>query len=245
MSLDPRVTADLPVEGGPSLASLDLFALGRRAVEARDQRLGRRGSFVRARQLQADGTWRGPRDAAESYADETDLDALGGLEAARDAGVQMLVTPRVSPVARAAADAGLRVVVRVPFKLGEADAVRLERLAEIDAAPFAIWGVLPAPGGEPYGLDTLRLFALCRLSLPRVPHLLADVGALGPRLAQMAFGFGADELFAPIVAERALRLGANAHNPSLTRKEAATLIRGAGLVPAERLGSGAIEEVTS
>ena len=59
--------------------------------------------------------------------------------------------------------------------------------------------------------------------------MLADVAALGPRLAQMAFGFGADELFAPIVAERALRLGANANNPALTRKEAATLIRGAGL----------------
>lgn len=244
MSLDPRVTASLPVEAGQSLADLDLFALGRRASAARDQTLGRRGSFVRARQLLADGSWRGPRDAAESTVDEADLDALGGLEAARRAGVNALIAPRVSPAARAAADAGLRVVVRVPFKLDEPDAARLERLAEIDAAPLAIWGVLPSPGGEPYGLDTLRLFALCRLSLPRVPHLLADVGALGPRLAQMAFGFGADELFAPIVAERALRLGANAHNPSLTRKEAATLIRGAGLVPAERVSGGALEEVT-
>ena len=63
-----------------------------------------------------------------------------------------------------------------------------------------------------------------------MPHLLADVTALGPRLAQMAFGFGADELHAPIVAERALRLGANANNPALTRKEAVTLIRGAGLI---------------
>ena len=56
----------------------------------------------------------------------------------------------------------------------------------------------------------------------RVPHLIADVPALGPRLAQMALGFGADELFGPIVSERALRLGDNAHNPALTRKEAAT-----------------------
>lgn len=245
MSLDPRVTAALPVDAGQSLADLDLFALGRLASAARDQRLGRRGSFVRARQLSADGTWRGPRDAAESYVDEGDLDAAGGLESVRRLGVHALVAARISPVARAAADAGMRVVVRVPFKLGESDAARLERLAEIDAAPFAIWGALPSPGGEPYGLDTLRLFALCRLSLPRVPHLLTDVGALGPRLAQMAFGFGADELFAPIVAERALRLGANAHNPSLTRKEAATLIRGAGLTPAERLGGGALEEVTA
>ncbi|MFL5305215.1 MAG: hypothetical protein ACJ8F1_08380 [Polyangia bacterium] len=254
MSLDPRgfAGAEVAVEGDasasqetPSLADLDLFALGRRASAARDAQLGRRGSFVRTRQLLAGGTWRGPRDAAESTIDEADVEAVGGLDAARKAGVELLIAARLSPVARAAADAGLRVVLRVPFKLGESDAARLERLSEIDGAPFAIWGALPAPSGEPYGLDTLRLFGQCRLALPRVRHLLADVGALGPRLAQMAFGFGADELFAPIVAERALRLGANAHNPSLTRKEAATLIRGAGLTACERLGNGALEDVTA
>lgn len=254
MSLDPRGFAGAEVAVGgdaaasqdaPSLADLDLFALGRRASAARDAQLGRRGSFVRTRQLLAGGTWRGPRDAAESTVDEADLEAIGGLDAARKAGVTLLIAARLTPVARAAADAGLRVVVRVPFKLGESDTARLERLSEIAGAPFAIWGVLPAPSGEPYGLDTLRLFGQCRLALARVPHLLADVGALGPRLAQMTFGFGADELFAPIVAERALRLGANAHNPSLTRKEAATLIRGAGLTACERLGNGALEEVTA
>jgi hypothetical protein len=244
MSLEPGAfPAEAPVPAGESLAQVDLFALGRRASAARDQRLGQRGSFVRARQLLAGGTWRGPRDAAESYADEADLETIGGLDAARAAGIHLLIANRVSPVARAAADAGLRVVVRVPFRAGEADPERLERLAAIDAAPFAVWGVLPAPVGEPYGLDTLKLFALCRLSLPRVPHLLSDAGALGPRLAQMAFGFGADELFAPIVAERALRLGANANNPALTRKEAVTLIRGGGLVACERVGGGALEEV--
>ena len=251
MSLDPHGFAAEALESsGESLARIDLFTLGRRACASRDERLGHRGFFVRARQLLAGGTWRGPRDAAESYADENDLGAqinhdnqLAGLDAARAAGIQMLIAGRISPLARAAADAGLRVVVRVPFRAGESDAERLERLAEIDGAPFSVWGALPSPAGEPYGLDTLKLFALCRLSLPRVPHLLADVGALGPRLAQMAFGFGADELFAPIVAERALRLGANANNPALTRKEAATLIRGAGLTACERLGSGALQEV--
>jgi hypothetical protein len=246
MSLDARALEAAPtLEAGGSPAELDLFALGRRASAARDQRLGRRGSFVRARQLPATGGWRGPRDAAESWVDEADLGPLGGLEAARAAGVHLLIAGRVSPVARAAAEAGLRVVVRVPFEIGEPEGARLDRLAEIAAAPFELWGALPSPSGEPYGLDTLRLFALCRLALPRVPHLLADVGALGPRLAQMAFGFGADELFAPIVAERALRLGANAHNPSLTRREAATLIRGAGLTACERLSSGLLEEVTA
>ncbi|HVV50406.1 MAG TPA: hypothetical protein VHO06_12145, partial [Polyangia bacterium] len=204
---------------------------------------GRRGSFVRTRQLLANGGWRGPRDAAESYVEEADLAALGGLPAARAAGVDLLVAPLESAAARAAAEAGLRVLLRLPYRLGESDGERLARLGALGGAGLALWGLLPAPVGEPYGLDTLRLFALCRLALPTVPHLLADVGALGPRLAQMAFGFGADELYAPIVAERALRLGANAHNPALTRKEAATLIRGAGLAPAERRGDGSFEEV--
>ena len=133
-------------------------------------------------------------------------------------------------------------IVRFPFKLGETDAERLDRLAAIAAAAEAPFGVMPAPVGEPFGLDTLRCFALCRLALPRVAHVLADVTTLGPRLAQMAFGFGADELYAPIVAERALRLGANANNPSLTRKEAVTLIRGAGLLPCERMADGSVAE---
>ncbi len=246
MSIEPRglPTPELPSEALESFATLDLFALGRQASAARDARLGRRGSFVRARQIMATGGWRGPRDAAESYVEEADLGAIGGLVAARAAGIDLCVGLFVGAAGtRAAADAGLRVLLRFPYRLGESDGDRLARLAAIDAAGFDVWGVMPAPIGEPYGLDTLRLYGLCRLALPKVPHLLADVGALGPRLAQMAFGFGADELFAPIVAERALRLGANAHNPSLTRKEAATLIRGAGLVTCERLSDGTLEEV--
>ena len=59
------------------------------------------------------------------------------------------------------------------------------------------------------------------------------------------------KLRAPIVSERALRLGDNARNPAMTRKEAAILIRGAGLTPCERLavpgdaGGTLLEEVTS
>jgi hypothetical protein len=135
-------------------------------------------------------------------------------------------------------------IVRFPFQNGESDAERLGRLAAIAQVASPPWGIMPAPVGEPFGLDTLRCFALCRLALPRVGHLLADVTTLGPRLAQMAFGFGADELHAPIVAERALRLGANANNPALTRKEAVTLLRGAGLIPCERMADGSLQEVT-
>jgi 2-iminoacetate synthase ThiH len=111
-----------------------------------------------------------------------------------------------------------------------------------------LWAVIPTPEGEPYGLDTIRFTALCRLELPAATHVVAEVETLGPRLAQMCLGFGANELFAQIMSERALRLGDNANNPVLTRKEAVTLIRGAGLVAAERLVNDvledALEEVT-
>ncbi len=244
MSVEAR-SLPLPEPAPESLATLDLFALGRQASAARDGQLGRRGTFIRARQFLASGGWRGPRDAAESTVEEADLAAVGGLPALRAAGIDLLVAPADSSQARPASQAALRILLRVPYRLGEDDRERLDRLAAIDQATYDVWGVMPAPVGEPYGLDTLRFFALCRLALPRVAHLLADVGALGPRLAQMACGFGADEIFAPIVAERALRLGANAHNPSLTRKEAATLIRGAGLVPCERFADGTIDEVSA
>jgi cyclic dehypoxanthinyl futalosine synthase len=95
---------------------------------------------------------------------------------------------------------------------------------------------MPTPDGEAEGLDTLLLVATLRLDFPELAHIALDVAALGPRLAQMALGFGGDELWAPIVAERSLRLGGNANNPAMTRKEAITLIRGAGLGPRERTG---------
>ncbi len=210
----PR-TANAPV-------SFDLFTLGRQAAALR----GSRVIFARSRQLLSTGAWRGPRDAADAYVEEEDLAAIGGISAALEAGVRTLVA---SSPGLAAQTTGLRVLLRVPF--GDLD------------VPSSVDGVIPTPVGEPMGLETLRFFALCRLQT-RAPHVIADVARLGHRLAQMALGFGADELFGPIVSERALRLGANAHNPALTRKEAATLVRAAGLVPYERLSGGSVEEVT-
>jgi hypothetical protein len=231
---------------GPAAARAaeDLFVLGRRAAAARDAAFGRRATFVRTRQLLATSTWRGPRDAAESYVDEGDLAALGGWPAARAAGVTLLVAGRDPGLARAAAADGARVLWRIAFRNGEAEGERLARLGALAAVELSLWGLLPAPEGEPYGLDTVRFVALCRLAAPAAWHVAADGATLGPRLAQMCLGFGADELRAPIVGERALRLGANANNPALTRKEAVTLIRGAGLPAAERFADGRVEEVT-
>jgi hypothetical protein len=225
----------------PALAGEDLFALGRRSIAAREAALGGRGTFATSRRLLATGAWRGPQGATISYVEGADLAALGGWAVAHEAGATTLVAADLAALAEASR-AGARVVARVPYRTGESDAERKTRLRALADSGLPIFGVIPTPEGEPYGLDTLRMTALCRLELPRVPHVVADVEALGPRLAQMCFGFGADELFGPIVGERALRLGDNANNPALTRKEAVTLIRGAGLTPAERLADDRLAE---
>ena len=232
----------------PSLADEDLHGLARRATAARRAAVGDRASFVRARQLLATGAWRGPRDAAEAFVEEDDLAALGGWDAARAHGVDLLVGGRDPQVHAAAIASGGRSIWRLYFRSGENPDARVARIEALRArvgGGLPHWGVLPTPedGSEPEGLDTLHLTASCRLVLPAIAHVIADVPGLGPRLAQMALGFGADELFGPIVSERALRLGDNARNPSMTRKEAAILIRGAGLLPCERLSDLRLEEV--
>ena len=221
----------------------DVFALGRAAAAAAAAVNRGRGVFARSRQLMASGAWRGPRDAAESYVEEEDLAALGELARAQQAGVRTVIATSAA-VARATHAAGLRVLWRLVFRGGEPAAAREARLAEVRAlvdSGVALAGIVPTPDGEPMGLDTLRVVAACRLHLT-APRVVADFVKLGHRLAQMSLGFGADELFGPIMPERALRLGANAGNPVMTRKEAAMLLRGAGLVPHERVAGGELEE---
>lgn len=228
----------------PEPASIDLYALGRQAAAAVRSHNGGRGVFARSRQLLSTGVWKGPRDAAESFVEEDDLPALGGLAAATETGARTLVATTADG-ARAAQAAGLRILWRLPYAAGESTAIRQERLDEVAALiadGIAVDGIIPTPTGEPLGLDTLGIMAACRLALA-VPHVVADFARLGHRLGQMSLGFGADELFGPIMPERALRLGANAHNPVMTRKEAAILIRGAGLTPCERVSGGNLEEI--
>ena len=242
------VRAPAPAVSG---ATIDLFDLGRRASAARDQRWGgRRATFVRSRQLLATGAWRGPRDATESYVEVSDLpalgngDALAGWKAARAAGVQLLVGAGDPQLFWAVLVVGVRFLWRLGFRSGEPAAARRQRLDDLRALVrgLPLWGALPTPEGEAEGIDTLHLFATLRLEVPELGHLGLDVAALGPRLAQMALSFGADELWAPIVSERALRLGGNANNPSMTRKEACVLIRGAALAPFERTGPDEFRE---
>jgi hypothetical protein len=274
-------------EGDPlfeSPATLDVFALGRRAAAARDARWGATASFVRARAFvpgggavagTEGGSWRGPRDAAEAFVELGDLAGSstgtgtgtgagathGATHGASDDGWSKAELTRASAAGvtlwlgapgpelhRALVAGGGRVLYRFGFRAGEPAAERRARLDALQAAAISgapLWGVMPTPLGEAEGIDTLRVVAALRLDLPSIPHVVLDVAALGPRLAQMALGFGGDELWAPIVSERALRLGGNANNPAMTRKEACILIRGAGLRPRERVGADRFAEEPS
>lgn len=222
----------------------DLFALGRTAMAMTHRLHAGRGVFARSKQLLGTGVWRGPRDAADAFVEEEDLHALRGLDAAIRAGIRTLVASSSTDLVREAAASGIRCLWRVPYRAAEPAGDRTRRLEALVALVqdgLPIDGVIPTPHSEPLGLDTVTLFAQCRLRLG-VSHVVADFTRIGPRLAQMALGFGADELFGPIMPERALRLGDNANNPVMTRNEAGMMIRGAGLVPFERISGGTLNE---
>lgn len=227
----------------------DLFAQARTANELRQRLGGNRCVFARSRRLLGTGTWQGPKDAADSVVEESDVPALGGLDAAWAAGAQVFVGASL-PTMSAALALGMRGQLRVPYEAGEAPATREERLNTVQAFLHAcrehgtpVEAVIPTPTGEPMGLDTLALFAACGVRFAGTA-VVADFARLGHRLAQMALGFGANGLYGPIVSERALRLGANANNPAMTRKEVVVFIAGAQLQPVERLAGGRLEEVT-
>lgn len=223
----------------------DLFVLGR-AANAVCRDLHRAACvFSRSRRLLSTGAWQGPKDAAETFVEEPDVAANGGLVACVAVGVKTLLATSLTAAAEAQA-LRLRCLLRLPYQSQELPLHRAQRIEEVQRAlsqGLTLHGVLPTPIGEAFGLDTLMFFAQCRTQLD-VPHVVADFARLGHRLAQMALAFGASELHGPIVSERALRLGDNANNPSMTRKEVIVFIQGAGLVANERLHGGRTEEVS-
>jgi hypothetical protein len=142
---------------------------------------------------------------------------------------------------------GLRGLLRLSLTAEETVPQQEQRLAQLAAqvrGGLVLDGVVPTPEDDCLGLSTLLFVARCRLTLTGVPHVLVDLDRLGPKLGQLALGFGADELCGTIVEKRALRLGDNAGSRVLTRAEAAQLLRGAGLRAFERVARGGPQEFT-
>ena len=87
---------------------------------------------------------------------------------------------------------------------------------------------------RPTGFDALKTIAVSRLLLDNFDHIKAYWVMLTPRIAQIALGFGADDLDGTVVEEKIYH-DAGATTPEhLTRPELERLIRAAGRVPVER-----------
>ncbi|HXX72003.1 MAG TPA: aminofutalosine synthase MqnE [Candidatus Acidoferrum sp.] len=87
---------------------------------------------------------------------------------------------------------------------------------------------------KPTGIDALKTIAVARLMLDNFDHIKAYWIMLTPRIAQIALGFGANDLDGTVVEEKIYH-DAGATTPEhLTRAELERLIRAAGRVPIER-----------
>jgi aminodeoxyfutalosine synthase len=87
---------------------------------------------------------------------------------------------------------------------------------------------------EPTAFDDLKTLAISRLLLDNVPHIKAYWVSMGLDVAQLALGFGADDLDGTIVHETIYHSAGSDVPMGMTRAELVRLIREAGRVPVER-----------
>jgi aminodeoxyfutalosine synthase len=87
---------------------------------------------------------------------------------------------------------------------------------------------------EPTAFDDLKTLAVSRLLLDNVPHIKAYWVSMGLDVAQLALGFGADDLDGTIVHETIYHSAGSDVPMGMTRAELVRLIREAGRVPVER-----------
>jgi 2-iminoacetate synthase ThiH len=113
--------------------------------------------------------------------------------------------------------------------------------------------VLPKAGSGLTGLELLREVAIARICGPRRLSVRVDWAVCGLELAQVALGFGADELVGRIVNKRGLPLGEgellgvgkkSRHEAAdlVKRKELADVVRRAGRLPVF-VGADGVREV--
>jgi aminodeoxyfutalosine synthase len=171
------------------------------------------------------------------------IEALPGLLAElRDTGIHGLVAARVDRLAdeeravTAVLEAGL-AIARVTVQAPPEEAWRLlDRVNRLQAATgavraFAPLAWRPSVPQATTGYQDTKLIALARLVLDRVPSIQVDWAAHGPKLAQVALLFGADDLDA-VTAQGAGDLGRRRAPLEEVRRN----IRAASLTPVERDG---------
>ena len=123
------------------------------------------------------------RDAGLATIDEAPVDLLEApaalLEAAEASGM---------PVAR--------MTVHIASSDGPLPLIRLVASMQAGAHGVRVFAPMPRrPGAEPTtGYEDVKSVALARILLPSVPHIQADWTLHGPKLAQVALTFGADDM---------------------------------------------------
>jgi aminodeoxyfutalosine synthase len=87
---------------------------------------------------------------------------------------------------------------------------------------------------KPSGLMDLRVMAISRLMLDNFAHVKAYWVMLGIKTAQVALGFGADDLDGTVVHEKIYHEAGSDSPQEMTVKQIRRLIEEAGRVPVER-----------
>ncbi len=88
-----------------------------------------------------------------------------------------------------------------------------------------------APTG---GIEDLKNISVARLILHNFPHIKAYWVMLGPKVAQIALSFGADDLDGTVMEERITHMAGGETAQAISRSEMEHLIRQAGREPVER-----------
>lgn len=139
--------------------------------------------------------------AGQSHATLTDIAArlaAAGLESVAEVPVDALVDPvrAVGDILAGGLAAWRAVVYRAPF---DSRLDLIQRVNDIQSATGALKAFAPLPRHDDRdapatGFDDVRTVAAARLMCGAVPHVQVDWPLYGPKLAQVALTYGADDI---------------------------------------------------
>lgn len=84
------------------------------------------------------------------------------------------------------------------------------------------------------GVEDLKMIAISRLMLDNFQHIKAYWVMLGPKVAQIALSFGADDLDGTVMEEKITHMAGGETSQAMTKQEIEELIKQAGRTPVER-----------
>jgi 2-iminoacetate synthase ThiH len=216
------VDGHVPTEADAEVlaSTYDIVSLGIVADDLRRVRHSTRTTFLRVAPVSAaavrEGAVAWPPSAREVRLDERFVDIEKAREAVRAvaaagpavtiaafslADLEQAASGDVLQVRRwidALRDAGLHLIDQAPVDVLGQPAALIRRVAALQSETGAVQVFAPIPrqtGVEPTtGYQDVKAVALARILLPGVTHIQADWTLHGPKLAQVALTFGADDM---------------------------------------------------